>query len=197
MTTSSATTIPTARHHTHQTTEATAASTPLVDQHHDQHHDHHPGRSIIVTPWVDQIIDRRGFDPRHLYVETYWLGVIGPTATWIMRRFAESFDHSPGGFTMAVDALAGSIGVSAAKGVSSPFDRALGRCLRFGLARPGPIASHAERDDLVLEVRRRLPQLPTRSLRRLPDHLAHTHQDWVAQHQRTRSRSGVVSADTR
>ncbi len=192
MTTNAITTTPstnaTARAHPSWTADIAA---PATDEHHDKH------RMIIVTPWVDQIIDRRGFDPRHIYVETYWLGVIGPTATWIMRRFAESFDHSPDGFTIAVDALAGSIGVSAAKGPSSPFDRALGRCLRFGLARPSPTAGRAESDDLVLEVRRRLPQLPTRSLHRLPDHLARTHQDWVAEHQRRRSERGVVSAGMR
>jgi hypothetical protein len=141
-------------------------------------------RLIRVQPWIDTVVDRRGFDPRDPYVDAYWLGIIGPTATWIMRRFAEAFDHCPEGFALGVDPLAASIGVSAAKGAASPFDRAVGRCLRFGLARPNRATSAKRSDDLVLDVRRRLPQIPARSLRRLPEHLIGAHDDWIREHHR-------------
>ncbi len=168
-------------------TDQNRASQHRASQHRaDQYQagQHRASRLIRAQPWIDNVVDRRGFDPRDRYVDTYWLGVIGPTATWIMRRLAEAFDQCPDGFAIPVDALAASIGVSAAKGAASPFDRAVGRCLRFGLARPNRTLSTTRPDDLVLDVRRRLPQVPARSLRRLPEHLINTHDDWIREHHR-------------
>ena len=45
--------------------------------------------TIRVERWTDPVVDRRGHDPRSLYVERFWLGAIGPSATWIMRRLAD------------------------------------------------------------------------------------------------------------
>ena len=42
--------------------------------------------SITVRPWIDPVVDDDGFDPRSRYVEVFWLGVLGPTATWLLRR---------------------------------------------------------------------------------------------------------------
>ena len=50
-----------------------------------------------IRPWIDPVVDEHGHDPRSTYVEQFWLGVIGPTATWIMRRLAAGFDTEPSG----------------------------------------------------------------------------------------------------
>ena len=34
--------------------------------------------SLMIRPWPDDVIDTLGFDPRSAYVETYWLGILGP-----------------------------------------------------------------------------------------------------------------------
>lgn len=128
-----------------------------------------PARATI-RPWVDPVVDRRGHDPRSRYVERYWLGVIGPTATWIMRRFADEFDRHPDGFTLDLGHTATSMGLSFSKGHGSPFGKALHRCVMFGLAQP-------QSDGFA--VRRRLPTVAQRHLRRLPDDLQAAHAEWA------------------
>jgi hypothetical protein len=116
------------------------------------------------------VLDVRGHDPRSAYVEKFWLSVLGPTATWIMRRFADEFDREPDGFELDLDHAATSMGLSFAKGRNSPFGKALHRCVMFGLAQPAVDG---------FAVRRRFPTVAQRHLRRLPDDLQATHDDWA------------------
>ncbi|HWM20332.1 MAG TPA: hypothetical protein VNO51_11640 [Ilumatobacteraceae bacterium] len=122
-----------------------------------------------IRPWIDPVVDEHGHDPRSSYVEQFWLGVIGPTATWIMRRLAAGFDTEPSGFTIDLDHTASAMGLSYSKGVNSPFGKALHRCVMFGLA-------HPLSDGLA--VRRRFPPIALRHLRRLPDDIQAAHADW-------------------
>ena len=55
---------------------------------------------LRVTPWGDPIIDRLGHDPRSLYVEKFWLGVLGPTTILLLRHCAQSLEESPEGFDL-------------------------------------------------------------------------------------------------
>ena len=123
-----------------------------------------------IRPWVDPVVDRRGFDPRSAYVEHYWLGVLGPTATWIIRRFAESFDQQPDGFELDLDHMASTMGLSYSKRTASPFGKALHRCVMFGVAMPMSDG---------FSVRRKLPSVALRHLKRLPDDVQAAHADWV------------------
>jgi hypothetical protein len=123
-----------------------------------------------IRPWIDPVVDRRGHDPRSIYVERYWLGVIGPTATWIMRRFAECFDVHPDGFELDLDHTATSMGLSFSKNVASPFGKALHRCVMFGIAQPTSDG---------FTVRRKLPSVAQRHLKRLPDDVQAEHDEWV------------------
>jgi hypothetical protein len=126
----------------------------------------------VITPWVDPVLDERGHDPRGAYVETFWLGVIGPSAAWVMRRFAAELEARPDGCRIDLALVASTIGLSSIKGHSSPFGRALSRCVMFGLARPTAVG---------FEVRRRFPQLTLRHLERLPMPLRHAHENWRQQ----------------
>lgn len=123
-----------------------------------------------IRPWVDPVVDQRGFDPRGAYVEKFWLSVIGPTATWIMRRFAERFDDQPDGFVVDLDHAATSMGLSYAKGDASPFGKALHRCVMFGLALPMSDG---------YSVRRRFPTVAQRHLKRLPADVQAEHEAWA------------------
>ena len=123
-----------------------------------------------IRPWVDPTVDARGHDPRSAYVERYWLSVIGPTATWIMRRFAERFDAEPAGFTLDLGHTATSMGLSFAKGSNSPFGRALHRCVMFGLAQPLSDG---------FAVRRKFPTVAQRHLKRLPADVQAAHDEWA------------------
>jgi hypothetical protein len=119
---------------------------------------------------VDPVVDRRGHDPRSAYVELFWLGVLGPTATWLLRRLVAGFDAQPDGYELDVPATARALGLSVTKGMASPFAKAVKRCIMFGVA-------HHVRDGWA--VRRRVPAIPQRHLVRLPDELQARHGDWT------------------
>ncbi|MFP5257271.1 MAG: hypothetical protein ACLGI8_15635 [Acidimicrobiia bacterium] len=122
--------------------------------------------SVRVVPWPDPLVEAAGHDPRSPYVERYWLGVLGPTATWLVRRLAERLEAEPDGFELDLPALAAELGVGHRGGRQAPFLRTLERCARFGLLEIRP---HA------IRVRRRLPELSALQLDRLPPHLRQAH----------------------
>ena len=129
-----------------------------------------PNGTVTIRPWIDAIVDARGHDPRSTYVERYWVATIGPSAAWIMRRFADEFDTAPHGFEIDLDATARSLGMSFRRREQSPCGRARQRCVMFGLIRPSADS---------YEARRRLPNVPFRQLRRLPEALQDDHPAWA------------------
>lgn len=126
--------------------------------------------TVQVLPWLDPVVERHGHDPRSAYVEQFWLSVLGPTATWLLRRLVAGFDHAPDGYQLDVAHTARALGLSVAKGTASPFAKALQRCVMFGVA--------AQRSDAWV-VRRRVPAISQRHLLRLPEDLQHRHREWV------------------
>jgi hypothetical protein len=139
---------------------------------------------IRIVGWPDPVIDKLGYDPRSLYVETFWLGILGPTCTWLMRRLAAGLDDDPAGFDLDLADTARALGLGGRSGRHSPFRRALARCVTFEVARrEGPI---------TLAARRRLPPLPRRHLLRLPETLQEQHVNWMVP-----NRSSAVLEDAR
>src|SRR5437764_9791176 len=126
--------------------------------------------NVLIVPWPDVVIDALGHDPRSPYVETYWLAVLGPSTTWLLRRLASRLEVEPDGFSLDLAETARSLGLGMRGGRSSPFVRALGRCVVFELARPHSYHS--------LAVRRRLPPLSRRQVLHLPESLQHSHRRW-------------------
>jgi hypothetical protein len=43
---------------------------------------------IPVVAWHDPLAASVGFDPLDIYVETYWLPILGPSTTWALRRIS-------------------------------------------------------------------------------------------------------------
>ncbi len=128
--------------------------------------------TLHIVAWTDPVIDTLGHDPRSWYVEQFWLPIIGPTSTWLLRRLVARLDDEPDGFDLKIEDAARSLGLGTRRGRHSPLQRALGRCVDFHLARPhGPGA---------LAVRRRLAPLPRRHLDRLPPTLQERHAEWSA-----------------
>ena len=137
-------------------------------------------KTLRIVAWTDPVIDTLGHDPRSWYVEQFWLPIIGPTATWLLRRMVARFDEEPDGFDLNLDDTARGLGLGGREGRHSPFQRALSRCVSFKLARhQGPGA---------LGVRRRIPPLTLRNLDRLPPSLRQLHTEWSA----SQIRSGVL-----
>lgn len=127
--------------------------------------------TVTIRPWVDDVLDRIGFDPRSPYVERFWLGVVGPSVTWLVRRVATGFDASPDGFEMPLAETARALGLGDPGGRNSAFFRTLNRMVQFDLAR---VAGPAE-----LEVMRRLPPLTRRQAARLSPELQEAHERWL------------------
>jgi hypothetical protein len=126
---------------------------------------------LPVRPWADPLIDTLGFDPRSAYVEQFWLSVLGPSTTWLLRRVAAGFDRSPDGFDLVLADTAREIGLGDKCGRHSPFVRAIARCCQFEMARAAGRG---------IEVRRKLPPLTRRQVVRLPDGLRQAHEAWQA-----------------
>jgi hypothetical protein len=127
--------------------------------------------TVTIRPWADEVVERLGFDPRSPYVERFWLGVIGPSVTWLMRRIAAGFDASPGGFEMPLGETARALGLGDPGGRNSAFFRTLNRLVQFDLGRvSGP---------QEIMVMRRLPPLSRRQAARLSPALQEAHERWM------------------
>lgn len=103
------------------------------------------------------------------YVERYWLPVLGPSATWALRRLgplaASATALDP--VRVRLGDLAAELGLGAATGSTARVEAALERLLRFHVAAsPAPDA---------LLVAPSVPPIRPGSLVRLPPHLQEAH----------------------
>lgn len=128
--------------------------------------------NLRVVPWPDPVADPLGLHPCSLYVEQYWLGILGPSTTWLLRRVSYGLEAHPDGFVLDLADTAHALGLGDRLGKNSPFRRALHRLTKFELARPhGPDG---------LAVRTRIPPLALRHVQRLPPSLQESHRQWQA-----------------
>ena len=124
----------------------------------------------MVVPWADPLIDTSGHEVRGQYVELFWLNILGPTATWALRRLVAGLDRYPLGYELDLDETANELGLSYSTSTSNTFVKALQRCVLFGVAQPVPDG---------LAVRRRLPVVSMRHLSRMPAGLQARHAMWT------------------
>jgi hypothetical protein len=126
-------------------------------------------QTVMVLPWHDPIVDAVGFEARSQYVELFWLNVLGPTATWTLRRLVTGLDRYPLGYEMDFGETASMLGLAYGVGTSNSFAKALQRCVLFGVSQqvPGGLA-----------VRRKVPPVAGRHLARMPDALRAMHLQW-------------------
>lgn len=143
----------------------TAAPVPLATDH------------VSIRPWVDVVIDELGHDPRSHYAERYWLSVLGPTTTWLLRVIAAGLEEHPDGFDLDLADTARAIGLGDRCGRQSPLTRGFTRLVLFDLAQPLGAP--------VLAVRRKVPPLTRRQVQRLPEALQAAHEELLAEHLRT------------
>jgi hypothetical protein len=136
-----------------------------------------------VEPWDDRIVDHLGHDPRSAYVEMFWLPILGPSTTLLLRRIATLLDQEPDGTEVELAGIARSLGLGTQGGKRSAFVRAIDRSTQFGLAQQlGPSR---------LAVRRKVPPLTQRQVVRLPQPLQGQHSDWM-HHHRPRNESRAL-----
>ncbi len=129
-----------------------------------------PDETLAIVPLADPAADESGFDPRSAYVEQFWLGILGPSTTWLVRRMASGLDAEPEGFLLDLAETSRALGLGERQSRHSPFARALVRCVHFDLAQPRGLG--------VLAVRRKVPALNGRQVQRLPNSLQGRHATW-------------------
>ena len=122
---------------------------------------------LHVLRWHDPLIDQLGHDPRSRYVETFWLGVLGPSTTLLLRHLADALDAGGGVAHVDLIDVAARLGLGHRGGRNSPLARSIQRAIRFGAARPAGGAT--------LEVRHRLAPLNRSQIERLPADLQQRH----------------------
>jgi len=129
-----------------------------------------PPDSVVVLLWPDVEVMETGHEARSAYVERFWLGILGPSATWLWRRLVRGLDECPRGYRVQLADTAKALGLGAGTGRNSMIVRSIERMVQFGAAR---------RDGDVVEVRTHLPDLSPRQLRRLPPAVQRAHRQWV------------------
>lgn len=148
---------------------------------------------IHVTTWEDPVVDLLGHDPRSPYVERFWLAILGPSTTFLMRHVAAALEAHPDGFDLDLHGAAKALGLGTRGGHGAPFVRALARTSQFHLSRS---AGSAE-----LMVRRRMPPLSRQQVLRLPPALRDEHDAYqqaaqaqpTVEERRTRARRLALS----
>lgn len=124
----------------------------------------------MVVPWRDATVEAVGFPARSDYVEWFWLPVLGPSATWLLRRIDAGFDEHPDGYLLDARETARALGIAARDDAGTIFARSIDRLQSFGVAH-GSTSSYA--------VRRVLPPVSRRHLERMPTRLRDAHAAWV------------------
>ena len=137
--------------------------------------------TIRILPWNDPVVDTLGHDPRAPYPERFWLPTLGPSALLLIRHLADRFDAEPAGFELALAETSRCLGLGDRAGRSSPVPRSLGRLVQFDLAAYPAEDDGADSDDRgVLNVRRSIPPINRRHVRRLPPTRQAEHDAWVS-----------------
>jgi hypothetical protein len=124
---------------------------------------------IWIEPWVDSFLDPLGHDPKSPYVERFWLGILGPSATWLLRAISYGFDDSPLGFNLSQNDTARVLGLGDRTGKYSPLQRSITRLCTFEFA-----FFRSE----TLMVRPRVPWLEPRQVSRCSRQLQDEHRMW-------------------
>jgi len=129
------------------------------------------GAHLELEPFPDPVIDTLGYDPRSAYVERFWLPVLGPSTTLLLRLLIDKLESSPKGLCIDIAESARALGLGERQGRHGPFLRSIARAIDFDMVRylrPG-----------VIGVRRSLPALSHRHLARLPESLQREHANAV------------------
>ena len=124
--------------------------------------------NLTVVAWPDPTVEARGHKPGSPYVEAVWLGILGPATVLCWSRLSRIAAVRPGTVVDTSD-LAVSLGLSSALGRNAPITRTLNRMVMFGAAE-----SHGD----TVAIRRALPDVPERMVRRLSYTARLAHQRW-------------------
>jgi hypothetical protein len=113
---------------------------------------------FYLRRWDDPVLEQLGFPVNSLYTEAVLLPILGPSATFCLRRLGAWAAAEPDGTTVDTRQLAGDLGLSDTLARHSPITRTVRRLCQFDMADWQP-------DEL--SVRTAVAPLGERHLRRL------------------------------
>jgi hypothetical protein len=90
-----------------------------------------------------------------------------------LRRMADGFDRNPDGFVVAASAIASALGVSESTSPNAPLQRSIRRLEQFSLLVRDPS------DPNGVLIRRYLPSINRKHIRRLPEAVRALHHEWA------------------
>ena len=120
---------------------------------------------VTVRPLPVSAAEHKLFPLQHQYVEMLWLPVIGPSATWMLRRLGGWALACPQGMVVVLPELSESLGLGWCSGAGSSVQRTMRRLIRFELARWTD----------ALEVMTMVPPVSDRQLARMSSGLVRAH----------------------
>jgi hypothetical protein len=143
-----------------------------------------PVETLTVVPWPDPVIDAVGHHPCSPYVENFWLPVLGPSTTFLLRHLVTGLEAAADedGFELPLAVTARRLGLGEKGGRHGPFLRSVARLVQFELAE---LDDGDEIAATTLAVRRRVPPLNRRQVVRLPELLQAAHVRWQEEQLRT------------
>jgi hypothetical protein len=111
---------------------------------------------------------RNGYDAQSSYVEQFWLPVLGPSTTWLIRHLNSRLDRDGEGVIVEASATAQALGLGQRSGRHTPFLRSIRRAIDYDLVTIGECDGACPEKELLLLVRRLVPPLSDRLADRLP-----------------------------
>jgi hypothetical protein len=125
---------------------------------------------LPVIPWHDPITQHVGAPVDSPYLERFWLPILGPTSTWLLRHVDRHFETSPDGVVLDLAETSRALGLSPIIDEHCHVARAMNRCVYFGLAQP--VGD-------VVAVRRWAPPLSHKSIQSLSPATRAAYRRWV------------------
>jgi len=89
---------------------------------------------FLVRAWVDPVVESHGFPVNSAYTETMILPILGPSATFALRRLGAWAAAQPEGLTVDIAELASDLGLSHGGGRHSTMARTIARLCKFEMA---------------------------------------------------------------
>ena len=138
---------------------------------------------FIVHRWDDPVVESLGFAVNSIYTETVLLPILGPSATWCLRRLGAWAEAHPNGVEVDTGELARDLGLGQNLAKNSPINRTLNRLCQFDMAQWDGTE--------WLAVRTSVAPIPERQVARLTPAVAHVHHLLVSRaapaHQRAKA----------
>jgi hypothetical protein len=121
---------------------------------------------FYLCRWDDPVLEQLGFPVNSLYTEAVLLPILGPSATFCLRRLGAWAAAQPDGTTIDTRQLACDLGLGDSLARHSPITRTVNRLCQFGMA-------DWQQDEL--SVRTAVAPLSDRHLRRLSGPVLEVH----------------------